>query len=80
MLSLIKFGPGGIRTHDQRIMSLCATAAPQARDDFKYSIVPATDLQLGNHLATLGCATFLSQNLTFSQLLFGRVPQARDDL
>ena len=65
-------GPGGIRTHDQRIMSplryRCATGPNIVRWRLRYSIVMP--------VSCVSVATFLSKNLTFSQLFLGRVPQA----
>ena len=74
MLSFIKFGPGGIRTHDQRIMSplryRCATGPWRYIKIIKFSkIMPVSSVRL----------RYLPLLKRYSIVFVGRVPQARGD-
>ena len=66
------FGPGGIRTHDQGIMSplryRCATGP---------SVALLFSCHVPRPVSCVSCATYLSSSATFSRPFVGRVPQAQ---
>ncbi len=71
---MIKFGPGGIRTHDQRIMSplryRCATGPWRIIQNLSSGAALAGKLRFLRYLPLKKCSTV--------RIFFGRVPQARE--